>query len=101
MARFDVHRGAGRGAAPFLLDVQANLLSAMATRIVIPLVPQARKKDRIARLNLLVSIAGETHVLLPELMAATDRRSLGPVVTSLADRHDEIVGAIDFLLQGF
>lgn len=101
MARFDVHRGAGRGSAPFLLDVQANLLSAMATRVVIPLVPQSRKKDRIARLNLLVSIEGETHVLLPELMAATDRRSLGRVVTSLADRHDEIVGAIDFLLQGF
>jgi toxin CcdB len=73
----------------------------MATRVVIPLVPVARKKDRIAGLNLLVPIEGEVHVLLPELMAATDRRSLGPVVTSLTDRHHEIVNAIDFLLQGF
>ena len=101
MARFDVYRGRGRGGAPFLIDIQANLLSALSTRVVIPIVPLPQIRQLRTGLHLVVDIEGSEHVLLPELMAATDRRSLGPVVLSLADRHYEIVGAIDFLLQGF
>jgi toxin CcdB len=69
--------------------------------MAIPLMPLASKKQRMSRLHLIVTLEGGTYVLVPELMAAIERRSLGSVVTSLADRQHEIVNAIDFLLQGF
>ena len=37
MARFDVYRLAGRGEARFVLDVQADILDELGTRIVVPL----------------------------------------------------------------
>lgn len=55
----------------------------------------------MSQLHLIVPLEGGTYVLVPELMGAIERRSLGPVVTSLSDRHHEIVNAIDFLLKGF
>ena len=41
MAQFDVHRNsdaATREHSPYILDVQSNLLSHLATRVVVPLV---------------------------------------------------------------
>lgn len=39
MARFDIYRNPGKNSAgiPFLLDVQSNVISGLATRVVIPL----------------------------------------------------------------
>jgi len=39
MARFDIHANPGRNKAsiPYLLEVQSNVISGLATRIVIPL----------------------------------------------------------------
>ncbi|MBC3875161.1 CcdB family protein [Undibacterium flavidum] len=39
MARFDVYANTGKSkkATPFLIDVQSNVISGLATRIVIPL----------------------------------------------------------------
>ena len=39
MARFDIYRNPGRNRAgiPYLIDVQSNVISGLATRIVIPL----------------------------------------------------------------
>lgn len=84
-----------------MLDAQATALSHLPTRLVIPLIPLADQRYRVSRLHVIVTLEGGTYVLVPEMMAAIERRRLGRVVTSLADRHDEIVGAIDFLLQGF
>lgn len=41
MARFDIYSNAGKSqkVVPFLLDVQSNVISGLATRIVIPLRP--------------------------------------------------------------
>lgn len=102
MARFDVCRNLGRGRRfPLLIDVQAPLLADLETRLVIPLTPLLAGASLRRHLHLVADVESVRHVLLTELLGSVDRRSLGPVVTSLADRHDEIVGAIDFLLQGF
>lgn len=101
MARFDIYRGVRHGASPFVLDVQATILADLPTRLIIPFVPLADKRQRMSRLHLIVTLEGGTYVLIPEMMAAIERRRLGRFVVSLTDRHDEIAGAIDFLLQGF
>lgn len=45
MTQFDVHRNrnpASRGRFPLLLDVQADLLESLGTRVVVSLAPAAR-----------------------------------------------------------
>jgi toxin CcdB len=102
MARFDVYKNLGRGRRfPLLADVQAPFLANLETRLVVPLSPLVAEASLRPRLHVVAEVEGVRHVLLTELLGSVDRRSLGPVVTSLAHRHDEIVGAIDFLLQGF
>lgn len=47
MARFDIYgnEGKNRSKVPFLLDVQSNVISGLATRIVIPLRPVSLLPD--------------------------------------------------------
>lgn len=100
MARFDVHRGRRVG-VPYLLDVQADLLDVLPTRLVIPLLPAREAGARIDRLHLPVEVEGQALVLAVNLLSNIRRDQLGPKVGSLADRRDEIVAAVDFLQQGF
>lgn len=51
MARFDVYRLVGQGEARFVLDVQANLLDELGTRIVVPLLSQKVAPKPAKRLN--------------------------------------------------
>ncbi len=39
--------------------------------------------------------------MMTEFMAAVPKSSLLPAVGSIAEHRDEIVNAIDFLMQGF
>jgi toxin CcdB len=105
MARFDVYRNptAGVRETPYLLDVQADLLEELDTRVVIPL----RRRDLFASERLppelmpVVEVEGVSCVVETPKLAALPRRALKERVGSLADRHAEIVGALDFLFQGY
>jgi toxin CcdB len=102
MARFDVHRNQRSGTSfPFLLDVQANLLSDLRTRLVIPLLPAGLAPRARGHLNPEVKVAGEPFRLQTEIIGPVAVSQLGELVASLEQQRDEIVAAIDFLLQGF
>lgn len=99
MARFDIYRTPqGEG---YLVDVQADAMSHLNTRMVIPLMrpPLAPQPARI--LNPVVVLDELPHVLATQYMAAIDSRHLKQAVGTLAGRRDEITQAIDLLLQGF
>jgi toxin CcdB len=100
MARFDVHR-CRRAGVPYLVDNQADFLSLLPTRLVIPLVPAAAIASPIERLHLRVTVEGRDLVLAVNLMASVRRDQLGEKVASLEERRSEIVAAVDFLQQGF
>jgi toxin CcdB len=52
MAQFDLFRNVRGGMFPLLVDVQADLLSELATRVVVPLVPAQRWRAKpLTRLN--------------------------------------------------
>lgn len=54
MAQFDVHRNTNpdsRECAPFLLDVQSDLLDPLATRVVVPLIKAEEISKPAKRLN--------------------------------------------------
>ncbi len=100
MARFDVWEIAG---APLLVvDVQADLLDTLATRLVVPLVPAAEAvREEVPRLRPRLVLEGVEYVLNTPEMAAIPCQSLGRHVGSLEQQRDVIVDAIDFVLQGF
>lgn len=100
MARFDVHR-CRRVGVPYLVDNQADFLSNLPTRLVIPLLPADSIPSPIERLHLRVTVDGCELILAINLMASVRLDQLGPKVGSVADRRDEIVTAVDFLQQGF
>jgi len=103
MARFDVRANlnrATRSRVPYLLEVQADMLSALATCLVAPLVPAAKFGPSATRLNPGFRIGKRNFVMDTALIAGVPRKLLGERVVSLADRSVDIVGAVDFLVSG-
>lgn len=105
MARFDIYRNTGEraGDTPYLLDIQSDFLSALDTRVVVPL----RRRDRFpdvhlpANLTPTFTVESIECVLETPKLAAVPVRLLRTPVASLAANQFEIVAALDFLLQGF
>lgn len=102
MARFDVYRFDGNG-VPLVIDVQADLLCDLASRVVIPLRPaRDAGNESLARLKPVIEVDGEDYVLMTTDIAALPVRRLGEKVTNLGGRHgDGISAALDFLFVGF
>lgn len=85
---------------PFLLNVQSDLLSQLATRAVVPMTPRRRYGVPIARLNPTASVRGVEYLLVFQEMAAVPISALGDAVASLASRRAELIAAIDLLFTG-
>ncbi len=100
MARFDVHPMPG-GSGGYVLDVQADLLSHLSTRIVVPLLPEAAVPRPISELNPVYDIGGARHVLVTQALASVPGRELKRPVSGLAEHRDSITRALDVLLTGF
>lgn len=99
MARFHVYRLKSDG---FLaIDLQANILSDLPSRIMAPLYPVKDMSWSIARLNPRFLIEGETQVLATQRMAAIHVSEIGENIADLSEFRDTIVAATDFLFQGF
>ena len=88
------------GQIPYLLDVQADLLSDLATRVVVPLVRAASFGRRASRLHPAFTIAGQDVVMATHLIAAVRQNSVGARIASLRDQRDVIIAAIDVLWSG-
>lgn len=104
MARFDVHRNASRRSrdrVPYLLDVQADLLSSLATRLVVPLIPAGEFGSPLEKLNPQVRVGGKAYIVATAEMAAISLKDLGEKTVSLESRSADILAAVDFLISGF
>lgn len=102
MARCDVYRISGDG-VPLVVDVQANLLDELSSRVVIPLVPASEASaESLTRLKPVIGIDGEDYVLMTTDIGVLLRQQLGERITNIGDRHgDEVAIALDFLFAGF
>lgn len=102
MARFDVHELKARAAVPLVVDVQADLLATLRTRVIVPLLPLECAKDEVtARLKPVVDVAGLPHVLMTTDLGTLPLTALGQRVASLQPQRQVVVDALDFLFQGF
>ena len=104
MAFLEVHANPNpdsRAAIPFLLDIQADLLSSLATRVVVPLYREAAApRHPMARLTPLIEFQGQPYVAMVPELAGLARRHLGPTAGDLGLARSEIIAALDLLITG-
>lgn len=105
MAQFAVYRNENSGSSeefPFLVDVQAEVLEELDTRVVIPLGKAANLTGFPMRYLIpVLAFQGEPYLLLTPQLGGISRCELGPQAGSLADQERAISTALDFLLRGF
>ena len=97
MPQFDVYL---TREGDLLLDCQTNLLIHLNSRFVVPLQPPTETPALSSRLNPTFVVQGQDRVMKTHFAAAVPVRSLGKVVTSLADQRYAIIAALDMLLTG-
>lgn len=104
MAQFDVFENSNEEtnqAVPYLLDVQADLLDSLSTRVVIPLVSASTAGKAIQHLNPEFVIEGVPVFMSTAELAGVPVWSMGKKAGSLKDQRHEIIAALDFLFTGF
>jgi toxin CcdB len=101
MAQFDLFRNPRGGEYPFLLDIQADILGQLATRVVVPLVTlKGYGVKPLQRLNPIVRIDAKDYVLVFQELAAIPKAALGVVHSSLVAQRTDLIAALDLLLTG-
>jgi len=95
--QFDVFLTPG---GTLVVVIQSDLLEAMQTRVVMPLLSTGEAGRRMRGLNPEVSVGEATAVLMPQLTATLTIAELGTPVGSVAYARDAIVRAVDMLLSG-
>lgn len=101
MARYDVFRAPPDGKAPYLLDLQSDLLDVTGTRVVVPLFRRADYARPATILHPEFDVEGERCVLLTHFIFTIAEAELGERVTSLKEAHFAIGAALDRLLAGY
>ena len=103
MSQFDVHENRNQETAadfPYLVDLQSELLSSLATTVVAPLASRRIVPMPLRGLNPEFTIDGVTVVLSIQEMAGLSRAALGDIVASLSEHRAEIINALDLLFTG-
>lgn len=103
MAQFTVyHNRNAASPAPYLLNVQSDLLSELRTRVVAPLYPvDALGGKAVSTLMPVFELNGEPLLMLTAQLAGVDKQELGDPVSDFSIHRSEIVAALDLLLTGF
>ena len=105
MAQLSIHENANprtKEGVSFLLDVQSDVISVLATRMVVPLYRMEIVHSKtITRLTPVVQFQDQSLIAMAPEMAGIPRQELGAIVGDLPAVRDEILPAIDLLLTGF
>jgi toxin CcdB len=101
MPQFDVYE-LGLTAAPYVVDIQSDLLSDLGTRVVIPLVmfnPEPHRHMKGLHPN--IEIDGVAYTLRTSEIAAVAATRLKKKMARLDDNQRlAVIRAVDFLMDG-
>ncbi|MFK7828504.1 MAG: CcdB family protein [Congregibacter sp.] len=104
MHQFDVYENPSkhtRKAYPLIVDIQCDVISDLATRIVVPLGREAEfKSEKLSRLTPSIDYEGQVLLLLVPQIASIPTKILGTPIGTLSHMRDEIVAALDFAFTG-
>ena len=102
--QFDVYDNPSprmRDIYPYVVDVQSDLLSSLATRMVVPLaITTLPAKDLPRRLCPTFTVGGKPLMLVPFEAAPLDKRLLKGGITSLRYQASDVIAAMDAVLSG-
>ncbi|MGM0611110.1 MAG: CcdB family protein [Thermodesulfobacteriota bacterium] len=104
MAQFDVYGNPNpetNQEIPYLLDVQADLLDTLATRVVVPLVNASATGKPLRHLNPQFTVNETLVIMSTAELAGISVQSMGQQAGTLKDRRDEIIAVLDFFFTGF
>ena len=86
---------------PCVMDVQSNLLSNLATRMVIPLCKSNISANELQkRLCPTLTVNNATLMLVPFEAAPLDKRMLKQPITNLSEYSSTIIAAMDAVISG-
>ncbi|NVD96482.1 CcdB family protein [Massilia sp. BJB1822] len=105
MSRFDIFANPGKNHRniPYLVDVQSNVISGLATRIVVPLRPLSAFPSVALPPDLfpIIAVNGEDHVMDTPQLGAIPLSELKVNVASASTYQFEIQGALDRLFGAY
>ena len=104
MAQFDVYENPNEETnqtVPYLLDLQADLLDNLATRVVAPLIAAALIGGAVKHFNPRFKVEDKVVFMSTAELAGVPISALGDKVDSLKEQRNEIIAALDFLFTGF
>ena len=101
MPQFDYYEnpnGQSREWAPFIIDLQHDMLSSLATRVMAPLVvARPTGEPTMQRLNPVISIDDQDYFLSTAEMAAVPVKELRSCRGNLSEYRSELLAAVDLL----
>jgi len=100
MSRFDVYANPDKSErlhTPFVLDLQNSYLATLTTFVAVPLRTESYVPGRLADLQPVLAVAGQTVVMDTPMMATFPKRGLGLPVTNLRAEQGVIQNALDAL----
>ena len=103
MAQFDVYENPDKKTnktVPYLLDIQADLLNSLATRVVAPLMTEKAIGRPMTHINPEFHVNKTTVYMSTPELAGIPVKSFGKFICSLKDKRTEIINALDFLFTG-
>lgn len=104
MAQFDVYLNPSRStkkAYPYLLDIQSEVISEIATRIVLPIARLSELKEQeMKKLTPVIEYLDEKLLIVTPQISAVPAKNLTNPLGSLAHLRDEIIASLDFALSG-
>ena len=105
MAQFDVYKNTGSNTSkrfPFLVDIQSNFLTNLATRIVIPLgIAVVLDRNTMGKLTPLIKYQEDELLLMTNQIFTIQARLLDDPIGSLSDSRQIILDALDFAIAGY
>ena|SRR5690554_5174619 len=99
MPQFDYYANPqSRDWAPYVVDLQHEMLSSLGTRILAPLViSKPSGQPTMQRLNPVISIEGQEYFLSTTEMASVPLKALAECRGNLSAHRDELLAAVDLL----
>lgn len=104
MAQFDVYANPStksRNVYPYIIDIQNELISDIATRIVIPLGKLSHlNNNKMNGLTPIITYEDERYILLTPQITSMPKNLLKAPVGTIESMRNEIISAVDFAITG-
>lgn len=104
MKQFTVYKNHSRNrqAYPYFIDVQADMLTHLNTRLVMPLTQKTNTNSQVKALTPVITIEQVDYVVLATMITTTDVKNLQDkdAVMDASHLREQLVSAIDMMILG-